>query len=455
MKCLNASLAHNLQSEYNEIMREYDLEHKKKKIEREEKNKKRGKHKMSFFLLLFSVLILAGISAAFIMKTVGNAEKTSAWKPVSAQKEETGENLKWQTVPETIQETATLANETGTDNEEESSTASKNTYGKIETKQLADKADLTFLFAGDLLLDDSYSPMIRLKARKNGILDCFSEDTIQMMQGADVFMLNNEFPYTDRGTPTQGKKYTFHAKPENVKILDQLGVDMVALANNHAYDYGEVSLLDTLDTLNNDNMLYAGAGHNLTEASAPVVFQNQNIKIAIFCSTQIERLNNPDTKGATENSPGVFRCWQNDLLVNDIKKAKDQYDFVIVYVHWGTESTTEVDTFQKQLAQQLADAGAGMVIGDHPHVLQGITCIGQTPIIYSLGNYWFNSVTTDTGMLQLTLENKKLKTLRFIPARQSNCYTQILSGNDKSNAIKNMQQISSGVTIDDDGTVHY
>ena len=84
-------------------------------------------------------------------------------------------------------------------------------------------------------------------------------------------MLNNEFTFTNRGTPTGGKQFTFRANPERVSLLQEIGVDMVSVANNHMYDYGEISLLDTLDTLENAGIAYTGAGENLEEAMKPVL----------------------------------------------------------------------------------------------------------------------------------------------------------------------------------------
>ncbi len=86
-------------------------------------------------------------------------------------------------------------------------------------------------------------------------------------------------------------------------------------------------------------MPFVGAGVNLEEASAPVYFIVNDIKIAFVSATQIERLDNPDTKGATESTPGVFRCWNVEKLLRTVEKAKTESDFVIVYIHWGTENT--------------------------------------------------------------------------------------------------------------------
>lgn len=121
----------------------------------------------------------------------------------------------------------------------------------------------------------------------------------------------------------------------------------MSLANNHAYDYGEVSLTDTLDTLQSIGMPYAGAGRNLAEAVRPVYYIAGDLKIAFLSATQIERVDNPDTKGATETSPGVFRCRDVDMLLQAVSEAKANSDFVVVYIHWGTESTTELDWAQR------------------------------------------------------------------------------------------------------------
>lgn len=253
------------------------------------------------------------------------------------------------------------------------------------------KADeISLVFAGDILFDDNYSIMVKMKGRAGGgslVEAGFDAAILQEMRGADIFMVNNEFTYTTRGTPTEGKAFTFRAKPEHAALLSEMGADIVSLANNHVYDYGEISLLDTLDTLTAAGMPYVGAGRNLTEAVRPVYFVTENVKIAFLSATQIERMDNPDTKGATETSPGVFRCRNVELLLSEVEKAKAVSDFVVVYVHWGTESTTELDWAQKEQAPLIAQAGADLIIGDHPHVLQGIEWIGDTPVIYSVGNF--------------------------------------------------------------------
>ena len=317
------------------------------------------------------------------------------------------------------------------------------------------EGEVSLVFAGDILFDDGYAIMSKMKSRGKGIEGSIDPGLLGQMREADIFMVNNEFTYTKRGTPTPGKTFTFRADPAHASYLLDMGADLVSLANNHSYDYGEVSLTDTLDTLQSIGMPYAGAGRNLEEAVKPVYFIAGGVKIAFLSATQIERVDNPDTKGATESSPGVFRCRNVDMLLQEVAKAKAESDFVVVYIHWGTESTTDLDWAQKEQAPQIAAAGADLIIGDHPHVLQGIAYFGETPVIYSLGNFLFNSKTLDTCLVKVTLDSESgtLKSFQFIPAMQKDCYTSLLAGSEKDRVIRHMQNLSPEVSIDGEGFV--
>ncbi|MGN1151581.1 MAG: CapA family protein, partial [Lachnospiraceae bacterium] len=258
----------------------------------------------------------------------------------------------------------------------------------IYAKDAKNPDQITIAFAGDILFDAQYAVMSAMLQNGGDISTAIAPELIEEMQNADIMMLNNEFPYSGRGTPTEGKQFTFRAKPSYVSYLDDLGVDLVSLANNHAYDYGEAAFLDTLTTLEEAGITYVGAGRNLEEARRPVYYIIDNMKIAFVSATQIERLDNPDTKGATDSSAGVFRCWNGDNLIETVKEAKENSDFVIVYLHWGTENEVNIDWAQEKQAPEVAAAGADLIIGDHPHCLQQISVVQGVPVIYSLGNFW-------------------------------------------------------------------
>jgi poly-gamma-glutamate synthesis protein (capsule biosynthesis protein) len=274
------------------------------------------------------------------------------------------------------------------------------------------------------------------------------------IKAADILMVNNEFPYSSRGTPTAGKKYAFRSKPENVNILHEMGVDIVSLANNHAYDHGPDALSDSCDILTEAKVPFVGAGKNIDEAVKPVYFRINGKTIAYTAATQIEREGNPDTKEATVDSPGVLRTLDATRYVKVIEEAKANSDFCIAFVHWGSENTDLVEASQRDLAKKYAAAGADIIVGAHPHCLQGIDYVDGIPVIYSLGNFWFNSKTVDTGYLNVVLNpDCTIKTLQFVPCVQEGCKTQLAEGEKREWILNYMQGISNYATIDPDGFI--
>ncbi len=324
---------------------------------------------------------------------------------------------------------------------------------RIYAKEPSTAGEVTLCFAGDILFDDEYAVMATAIQKGGTVNQAFSEDLLLRMQEADIMMLNNEFPYTDRGTALENKQYTFRADPSMTDWLSDMGVDIVSLANNHTFDFGETGLLDTLETLHTADIPYVGAGQNSKEAMAPVYYIVGDIKIAFIAATQIERLDNPDTRGATDALSGVFRCWNPEKLCEAVTEAKKVSDFVIVYIHWGTENESEQDWAQLDQAPQIAEAGADLIIGAHPHCLQGITYHGNVPVVYSLGNFWFSSRQVDTGMIEVTLDKNGLKSLQFIPALQVNCVTSLLYGAEKDAVIQTMRLLSPEIQIDNEGFI--
>lgn len=318
--------------------------------------------------------------------------------------------------------------------------------------------EVILTFGGDICFHDPFANMASLAQRGGSIESCISADLLSEMRQSDVCMVNNEFPYSGRGTPIPEKAFTFCSKPENVNLLHEMGVDVVSLANNHAYDHGEVALLDTLDILGGANIKYVGAGRNLEEASEPVCMEINGVKIAILAATQIERLDTPDTKGATENAAGVLRCFSEGELMhflNLIEETKKACDVLIVYIHWGTENTDALDWAQPHQADLISKAGADIIVGAHPHCLQGLDSVNGVPVVYSLGNYWFNSKALDTALLKVTVEKEGVKAVQIIPARQENCSTSMLYDGEKQRVLDYLRSLSPNITLDADGVMNW
>ncbi|MGN0292035.1 MAG: CapA family protein [Lachnospiraceae bacterium] len=325
----------------------------------------------------------------------------------------------------------------------------ENTY----YKECASEDEIVLDFTGDINLAEGWSTTKFMDRQANGIFDCLSSDLILELQNADILMMNNEYTYSDRGYPIPGKAYTFRAAPSRVEVLQQLGVDIVSLANNHVYDYGEEALLDTFDTLERAEIPYVGAGRNFDEAKKIVYFVANGRKIAIVSATQIERSYNY-TKEATEDMPGVLKTLNPDKFLEVIKEAEKNSDYVIAYPHWGTEGTNVYGSDQKELAEAYVEAGADVIIGGHTHCLQGISYIEDIPVIYSLGNFWFNGNTIETGVAQVRIQKDGSIRFRFLPCIQSGTRTRLLTeGSQREEVLDFMRSLSKEVEIDKDGYV--
>ena len=333
--------------------------------------------------------------------------------------------------------------------------------GKAETTAASDELqkdfDYTLCFAGDISVADDARTTAYWIGQNRDITKCIDAEMISHMQNADICFVNNEFQYSTRGSAMAGKNYTFRGDPANVQVMQDLGVDIVSLANNHVYDFGEEALLDTMDTLSHAGIPYVGAGKNLEEASAVYYYDLDGFRIAFVSGTRVEWTE--ETRGATETDPGVFRTVDPSLLYARTKEASCNADYVIVYMHWGVEAVTYQEDYQIETGHSLIAAGADAVIGDHPHRVQGIEFYNGKPIVYSLGNYWFNGMSMDTMLAELHIRGTASEhqvSLQLIPGRQTNCQVQYYDTPEEQDAFyRNMEALSSayGISIDKDGVV--
>ncbi|MBR1470127.1 MAG: CapA family protein [Lachnospiraceae bacterium] len=318
----------------------------------------------------------------------------------------------------------------------------------------AEEGKVRLAFAGDILFDPGYAIYAQYRQRGGRLEACVSADLLEHMRAADVCIVNNEFPYSDRGTPLENKTYTFRAAPESVSLLKEMGVDIAGVANNHAFDYGMDAFVDTMDTLAGANIPYAGGGRNLAEAKQPIYLYAGGMKIAIVASTQIERYDAPQSRGATETEPGLLRSYPKiDPTLEAIRTAKAESDFVILLIHWGTELKEEPDWGQNEQLPKFIEAGADAVIGAHPHILQQIAYKNGVPVVYSLGNFWFNSKTLDTCLIELTLSEGGVESLRFLPCLQTNSSVRLLHDAEADRVLEYMRSISPTINIDGDGYI--
>ena len=315
--------------------------------------------------------------------------------------------------------------------------------------------DITICFSGDISLADDAVTTKQWENSGRELEKCISPELLEIMNAADVMCVNNEFTFSTRGKPMKGKAYTFRAKPERVELLLEMGVDLALLANNHVFDYGKESILDTFATLTDAGISYFGAGHDLAEAMTPYYVEIDGITIAFVAASRAEK--NKMTPQATETEPGILRCYDTELFLQVIKEADENADIVLACVHWGTEYSTVLEEAQLTTGKLYLDAGADAIIGSHSHCLQGMEFYNGKPIIYSLGNFWFNGKALDTMLLELRItgdrDNPQLAAA-VIPARQENRKTTILTGqSEKEKLYEYLESISVNVEIDEEGII--
>ena len=406
------------------------------------------------WIILWSVL-LAGIIVALCVLILRQGEGKTALTATAAIEESTPVTAEGNSAGAGASEDRRADSENAAGNSEDGNITTiaienpvNRNHETAETTEAA-KSSVRFLFAGDVYLSDHVMEAYDAAGGIDGVLSKGYQEDIQ---SADYFITNEEFPFSTRGTPAPDKQFTFRVNPERVKIMQEMGIDLVTLANNHALDYGRDAMLDTMKTLDDAGIRHIGAGQDLNQAKTPAVVELNGRTFAFIGATRVI----PEADWAAgEAWPGLFSAYDGGAqLAEEVKAAKQQADYVIVYVHWGIEREEMPNEVQKSIAHRLVDAGADLVLGAHPHVLQGLEYYHGTPIAYSLGNFVFGSSIPSTELLQVEIDDEGIR-LRLIPGTSAAGYTRKLDDSEKTAAFyEKMRGLSSGIKIDEDGNVH-
>jgi len=260
----------------------------------------------------------------------------------------------------------------------------------------------------------------------------------------DLTILNLETSVTTGGKKWPNKQFNFRSNPNSIKGMAESGVDVVTLANNHILDYGYSGLLDTLKCLDKYNIKYTGAGKNKKEAIEGVIVEEKGVKIGILSFSRVI----PDMKWyATCKRSGLVSGYDYYVgeMTKKIAEMKEKTDIVILSIHWGVERSTTPRKNEINLAKKAIDSGADIVMGHHPHVLQGIEVYNGKPIFYSLGNFVFNSGSKEgnnTMIGQVTIADKEIQSINIIPCKIDNGRPIPLEGKEKVEAINNINKLS-------------
>lgn len=244
---------------------------------------------------------------------------------------------------------------------------------------------------GDVMLAGRWASTLR----KNGYDFPFSAVAAELKSG-DITIANLESPIARGGIEYTDKKFRFRAEPDVAVALKSSGINLVTLANNHSMDFGGEALSETMKNLEEAGINWIGAGENLAEARKMALYTIKDKKVAFLGYS----LTQPVEFFAGRDRPGTAPGFEK-IFVEDIARARQQADYVIVSFHWGTEGKSAVQPYQQVAAHKAIDAGADVIIGHHPHVLRGIERYKTGIVFYSLGNFTFasKSRSADAGII--------------------------------------------------------
>lgn len=291
---------------------------------------------------------------------------------------------------------------------------------------------------GDIILGRT----VYVKMLQNGWISPF-RNVAEKLKQADVTFGNLENPLSDSFTPpTQGM--SFLAPTKAIEGLVLSGIDIVGLANNHSTNFGAKVFRDTLQILKNNKIEYVGGGENITEAKSHKILDINGKKFAFLDVNSIIG----DVE-ATENSAGDWKIsfppWgtRNEAEIQEIlgkiNAAKKESDFTIIMIHWGKEYTHDPSPQMKTLGHEFIDAGADLVVGTHPHWMQGVEAYKNGFIAYSLGNFVFDqewSLETKQGLIMDTIFYKdKLVNISLTPVLIEDYHRPRILGKEEEKGI--------------------
>jgi len=275
---------------------------------------------------------------------------------------------------------------------------------------------------GDLMLARRVGRAMQRSGDYAGALRPMAE----RLAAADITVGNLESTLSQLGPPTQGGD-SFGADPRTRDGLLLAGFDVITLANNHLGDYGPQSLVETVRLIRESGIQVTGAGANVAAASTPVVVERDGVRFGFVAFDAIG-----ETPAAGPQTPGAYRLRMQprtgplqqadlDAVLGSVRTLATQADVVMVAAHWGTQYTTELVPDQQTVARALVDAGADVVLGGHPHWVQGAELRGESLIAYSLGNFVFDMTfmqqTQEGVALELVFWGPRLVAAEFVPVR--------------------------------------
>gem|GEM_PF-424972 len=305
-------------------------------------------------------------------------------------------------------------------------------------KKLHAVTEVSIAAVGDLMLGSHVIPIVE----SEGVTYPFQR-TGHYLKSADIAIANLEAPFTTRGEPFE-KKFTFKVPPEFSTGLKLGGIDVVNIANNHIMDFGEDGLISTMITLDTVGVKYSGAGMNLDYAEKPAIINVADKTVAFLgysMTFPTEFYAKKDSSGTAYPDPERLRSVLNYW--------RDKVDFIVTSFHWSAEKLETPKQYQIDFAHLAIDSGADLVLGHHPHLLQGLEIYKNRLIAYSLGNFSFGSYSgsaVDSIILKVYLCESGLYSAHCIPINVDNRKVEfqprIMNGERRDKVIAKLKRLS-------------
>jgi len=269
----------------------------------------------------------------------------------------------------------------------------------------------------------------------------------EALTNADFTFVNLECCIASSGYPEPGKEFTFRGPPDSARALKIGGIDVVSLANNHAKDYGDKALSETIEGLDAEGISRCGAGMNSAEAYQPCYLESHGVRVAFVAFTWVV----PAGWAARNSTPGVATTYNTEMVARTIMEAKKSSNYVVASFHWGIELARSPGAAQRELAHLAVDSGADLVLGHHPHVVQGFELYKGRLISYSLGNFVFSpprEISSKTVILTALLSPDGLVQAKIFPARISNCRPVVMKGAEAESWLMDLAGLSRPLGVD-------
>jgi hypothetical protein len=285
---------------------------------------------------------------------------------------------------------------------------------------------VTLTVVGDVMLARGVS------AAAGGDLTRPLAATAPRLRRTDLTVGNLESTLSRAGAPTQGGD-SFGADPSAAHALREAGFDVVSLANNHAGDFGPTALVRTVARARDAGLRTFGAGRDLAAARRPAVVEVRGTTYGFVGFNAIGETPaaGPRTPGAVQVSmpprTGPLDGAELDRFLGDVRRLDGRVDVVVVLPHWGEQYVHRPWPVQRRVARELVAAGADLVVGGHPHQVQGTSTVGRALVVHSLGNFVFDmdfaGPTMEGAVLETTWWGGQLKAAELLPYRMDASFT--------------------------------